>query len=57
MNILQMSGGGDGGGSDQQKKVCRCCGKEVFLVELVKAEKASWHKNCFRCANCSKQLT
>jgi len=44
-----------GGGSEE--KICRCCGKVVFLVELVKAEKATWHKNCFRCVNCNKQLT
>ncbi|XP_063924837.1 uncharacterized protein LOC135138762 isoform X3 [Zophobas morio] len=35
---------------------CRSCGKAVFQMEQIKAEKAVWHKNCFRCTECSKQL-
>ncbi|XP_021964780.1 uncharacterized protein LOC110860034 isoform X2 [Folsomia candida] len=42
-------------GSNQ--KICKSCSKEVFLVELIKAEKSSWHKNCFRCVECQKQLS
>ncbi|KAJ8910428.1 hypothetical protein NQ315_012570 [Exocentrus adspersus] len=36
---------------------CRACSKQVFQMEQIKAEKAIWHKNCFRCTECSKQLT
>ncbi|XP_076254483.1 uncharacterized protein LOC143192762 isoform X23 [Rhynchophorus ferrugineus] len=36
---------------------CKACGKQVFQMEQIKAEKALWHKNCFRCTECSKQLT
>ncbi|KAK3921252.1 LIM domain-containing protein 2 [Frankliniella fusca] len=36
---------------------CKACGKQVFVMEQIKAEKAVWHKNCFRCKECSKQLT
>ncbi|KAK9892403.1 hypothetical protein WA026_019853 [Henosepilachna vigintioctopunctata] len=35
---------------------CKSCGKQVFQMEQIKAEKAIWHKNCFRCQECSKQL-
>ncbi|XP_034944167.1 xin actin-binding repeat-containing protein 2 isoform X3 [Chelonus insularis] len=35
---------------------CRSCGKVVFQMEQTKAEGLIWHKNCFRCAQCSKQL-
>ncbi|VEN55024.1 unnamed protein product [Callosobruchus maculatus] len=36
---------------------CKACSKAVFQMEQIKAEKAIWHKNCFRCTECSKQLT
>ncbi|XP_060532640.1 uncharacterized protein LOC132705790 isoform X3 [Cylas formicarius] len=36
---------------------CKACGKQVFQMEQMKAEKAIWHKNCFRCTECNKQLT
>ncbi|XP_017774527.1 PREDICTED: trichohyalin isoform X3 [Nicrophorus vespilloides] len=36
---------------------CKSCGKIVFQMEQMKAEKCIWHKNCFRCAECNKQLT
>ncbi|GJQ67553.1 hypothetical protein Trydic_g6984 [Trypoxylus dichotomus] len=36
---------------------CKACGKVVFQMEQIKAEKSVWHKNCFRCQECSKQLT
>ncbi|XP_048521769.1 uncharacterized protein LOC109540075 isoform X6 [Dendroctonus ponderosae] len=36
---------------------CKSCSKQVFQMEQIKAEKAVWHKNCFRCSECSKQLT
>ncbi|XP_024940313.1 probable GPI-anchored adhesin-like protein PGA55 isoform X20 [Cephus cinctus] len=35
---------------------CRSCGKVVFQMEQTKAEGSVWHKNCFRCVQCSKQL-
>ncbi|XP_046735436.1 uncharacterized protein LOC124404940 isoform X16 [Diprion similis] len=36
---------------------CRSCGKVVFQMEQTKAEGLIWHKNCFRCNQCSKQLS
>ncbi|XP_044764108.1 uncharacterized protein LOC123320762 isoform X3 [Coccinella septempunctata] len=36
--------------------LCKCCGKQAFQMEQIKAEKAVWHKNCFRCHECNKQL-
>lgn len=36
---------------------CKSCGKTVFAMEQIKAERSVWHKNCFRCKECSKQLT
>ncbi|XP_063234297.1 uncharacterized protein LOC134537607 isoform X18 [Bacillus rossius redtenbacheri] len=43
--------------SPEQATNCRSCGKQVFQMEQVKAERAVWHKNCFRCKECNKQLT
>ncbi|KAF6200963.1 hypothetical protein GE061_005410 [Apolygus lucorum] len=36
---------------------CKACSKTVFAMEQIKAERAVWHKNCFRCQTCKKQLT
>ncbi len=36
--------------------VCKVCGKEPYVVERLVAEKAWWHKNCFRCKQCNKIL-
>jgi len=38
-------------------KICKICGKEPYIVEKLVAEKSWWHKNCFRCKECNKQLT
>ncbi|XP_055691991.1 protein-methionine sulfoxide oxidase mical3b [Lutzomyia longipalpis] len=42
-------------GVDKVKK-CKRCEKDVFQMELIKAEKAFWHRNCFKCSECNKQL-
>nr|UEK51404.1 LIMA1 [Parasacculina yatsui] len=36
---------------------CRVCSRQVFQMERVKAEGACWHKNCFRCVECNRQLS
>ncbi|XP_064476982.1 uncharacterized protein LOC135390920 isoform X7 [Ornithodoros turicata] len=36
---------------------CRRCEGTVYPVERVKAEKNSYHKNCFRCKECNKLLS
>ncbi|XP_008549207.1 uncharacterized protein LOC103572386 isoform X6 [Microplitis demolitor] len=46
---------GQNGGCDANPN-CRSCGKVVFQMEQTKAEGLIWHKNCFRCIQCSKQL-
>ncbi|RZC39291.1 uncharacterized protein BDFB_009590, partial [Asbolus verrucosus] len=43
-------------GAQVDSSNCRACGKAVFQMEQIKAEKAIWHKNCFRCEECNKQL-
>ena len=35
---------------------CKKCGRPVFQMERVIAERCAWHRNCFRCVECSKQL-
>lgn len=35
---------------------CQSCGKPVYAMERIKAEKLSWHKDCFRCKECNKPL-
>nr|XP_050846595.1 kinesin-related protein 4 isoform X17 [Vespula vulgaris] len=49
----QLNSVGQNGEANQN---CRSCGKVVFQMEQTKAEGLVWHKNCFRCVQCSKQL-
>lgn len=42
--------------SAEKKQDCRVCQKEVYKMEEIKAEKNVYHKNCFRCNECEKQL-
>ncbi|XP_050449522.1 microtubule-associated protein futsch isoform X10 [Cataglyphis hispanica] len=44
------------GQSSDANTNCRSCGKVVFQMEQTKAEGLVWHKNCFRCVQCGKQL-
>ncbi|XP_022174693.1 uncharacterized protein LOC111036804 isoform X2 [Myzus persicae] len=37
--------------------ICKSCEKTVYAMEQIKAERQVWHKNCFRCTTCNKQLT
>ncbi|XP_063834925.1 LIM domain and actin-binding protein 1 [Ostrinia nubilalis] len=36
---------------------CQKCSRPVYAMERVKAERRVWHKECFRCVQCNKQLT
>ncbi|KAI5735434.1 hypothetical protein M8J77_018239 [Diaphorina citri] len=58
---LQNGGGSAadiwGGANSPPPALCKSCGKNVFVMEQIKAEKQIWHKNCFRCHECNKQLT
>ncbi|KAL4712450.1 hypothetical protein ACJJTC_007466, partial [Scirpophaga incertulas] len=36
---------------------CQRCSRPVYAMERIKAEKRVWHKECFRCVQCLKQLT
>ncbi|KAF9413050.1 hypothetical protein HW555_008602 [Spodoptera exigua] len=36
---------------------CEKCSRPVYAMERIKAEKRIWHKECFRCVQCNKQLT
>ncbi|CAK1546766.1 unnamed protein product [Leptosia nina] len=36
---------------------CAKCSRPVYAMERIKAEKRTWHKECFRCVQCNKQLT
>uniref|UniRef100_T1JBG3 LIM zinc-binding domain-containing protein n=1 Tax=Strigamia maritima TaxID=126957 RepID=T1JBG3_STRMM len=42
---------------DEQSNLCRICGRPVFLMDRIKAEKSVFHRTCFRCKECNKQLT
>ncbi|XP_065166927.1 titin isoform X9 [Atheta coriaria] len=44
-------------GNQADTSNCKSCGKIVFQMEQMKAERSIWHKNCFRCTECNKQLT
>ncbi|XP_049824888.1 LIM domain and actin-binding protein 1 isoform X14 [Aethina tumida] len=54
-NVLHVRSSDSGAQSDATNN-CKACSKTVFQMEQIKAEKAIWHKNCFRCTECSKQL-
>lgn len=41
---------------DEKSSLCRICGQQVFLMDRIKAEKGVFHKSCFRCKECGKQL-
>ncbi|XP_043218499.1 eukaryotic translation initiation factor 3 subunit A-like isoform X1 [Amphibalanus amphitrite] len=43
--------------AEESQTNCRACGRQVFQMERIKAERAVWHKDCFRCTECNKQLT
>ncbi|XP_037077393.1 uncharacterized protein LOC119098543 isoform X2 [Pollicipes pollicipes] len=43
--------------AEESQTDCRACGRQVFQMERIKAEKAVWHKDCFRCTECGKHLT
>ncbi|BET02778.1 LIM domain [Nesidiocoris tenuis] len=45
------------GATETANPNCKACNKTVFAMEQIKAERAVWHKNCFRCHTCNKQLT
>ncbi|XP_065217441.1 uncharacterized protein LOC135843452 isoform X3 [Planococcus citri] len=47
----------ENGVAENACNVCKACNKTVFAMELIKAERAVWHRNCFRCNTCNKQLT
>ncbi|CAL8108701.1 unnamed protein product [Orchesella dallaii] len=42
---------------ETKKMYCTSCEKQVFQMELIRAEKKDWHKNCFRCVTCRKVLS
>ncbi|OTF74988.1 LIM domain containing protein, partial [Euroglyphus maynei] len=35
---------------------CKICSKHVYHMEQIKAVKSIFHKSCFRCIDCNKQL-
>lgn len=43
--------------SDASATLCKLCNKQVFQMERIKAEKLVWHKHCFKCTECQKNLT
>lgn len=40
----------------EAEKNCRSCAKPVFKMEEMKAERNIWHRTCFKCTECAKQL-
>ncbi|KAK0398283.1 hypothetical protein QR680_002513 [Steinernema hermaphroditum] len=43
--------------ADEAPKECAICGKTVYPVERIFANKQLYHNNCFKCHKCSKKLT
>uniref|UniRef100_A0A914YS62 LIM zinc-binding domain-containing protein n=1 Tax=Panagrolaimus superbus TaxID=310955 RepID=A0A914YS62_9BILA len=44
-------------GEDDVPKDCALCGKTVYPVERLFANKKLYHNNCFRCKSCNKKLS
>ncbi|VDO83918.1 unnamed protein product [Heligmosomoides polygyrus] len=42
---------------DEAPKDCAVCGKTVYPVERVFANKQLYHNQCFKCSKCEKKLT
>ncbi|KAM3959928.1 uncharacterized protein ACR2FA_006066 isoform 2-T2 [Aphomia sociella] len=49
----KMKAASDGESNPQ----CEKCARPVYAMERIKAERRVWHKECFRCVQCNKQLT
>uniref|UniRef100_A0A1I7ZQ79 LIM zinc-binding domain-containing protein n=1 Tax=Steinernema glaseri TaxID=37863 RepID=A0A1I7ZQ79_9BILA len=43
--------------ADEAPKECAICGKTVYPVERIFANKQLYHNNCFKCHKCAKRLT
>ncbi|XP_045507534.1 F-actin-monooxygenase MICAL3-like isoform X1 [Colias croceus] len=43
--------------ASEENPNCAKCSRPVYAMERVKAERRIWHKECFRCVQCNKQLT
>ncbi|XP_022124637.2 LIM domain and actin-binding protein 1 [Pieris rapae] len=43
--------------ASEENPTCAKCSRPVYAMERIKAEKRAWHKECFRCVQCNKQLT
>ncbi|XP_037942332.1 LIM domain and actin-binding protein 1-like [Teleopsis dalmanni] len=41
---------------NENESTCHICQKPVYKMEEIKAEKFKYHKTCFRCTECNKQL-
>ncbi|KAH7643163.1 protein-methionine sulfoxide oxidase mical3-like [Dermatophagoides farinae] len=39
-----------------ESTICKICSKHVYHMEQIKAVKSIFHKSCFRCIECNKQL-
>eukprot|EP00842_Homolaphlyctis_polyrhiza_P003985 jgi/Hompol1/4588/HPOL_003733-RA len=40
-----------------KREVCTVCTKAVYALERISVEGSVFHKNCLRCAHCSKVLS
>lgn len=39
------------------QQLCGACGKAVYAMEKLEAEKVVYHKACFRCTECNKAVS
>jgi hypothetical protein len=53
-----MNGGNSNGqlGNPPSPAICKVCEQHVYQMERMVAEKAVYHKSCFRCYQCKTQL-
>ncbi|PIO61004.1 hypothetical protein TELCIR_17487, partial [Teladorsagia circumcincta] len=43
--------------ADEAPKDCAVCGRTVYPVERIFANKQLYHNQCFKCSKCEKKLT
>ncbi|XP_067127968.1 uncharacterized protein [Centruroides vittatus] len=55
-NLLLTSQDPHGTTKDDATSLCKICGKHVYQMEKIFAEKNAFHKSCFRCKECGKSL-
>lgn len=53
---VAVSGSPGAAGTAKKRDACAVCGKTVYVMERLIADKLLYHKSCFRCAECNRTV-